>query len=200
MDYDIKISVTWEETVRHWDRELQSQKFKPLNLKQWDHVVWQTISYDEKFYYTTESGDKYLVFFTKLWNDDWWEKEIMLASLVKENNIINAFEESITKKSINWMDHSLYSPFSYTFSTQEAKIVLDDILKHEKKIEDRPDIFPNTYSNYLKSVENNFMWIESWLLFYDSDMRNISLFWNKDKEISYDLVKNREQELVNILN
>jgi hypothetical protein len=47
-------------------------------------------------------------------------------------------------------------PFSYTFSTNEAKIVLDDYFKHMKKIYDRPDLFPNEYNNYVESVENNF--------------------------------------------
>lgn len=195
LDYNIKICVTWEEYT--WDgySMLQDQTFKPIILKKWDHVLNIWISKNEENVYTTESGDTYLVFFTKLRNDDWWEKWIMLASLINEKNIVNICKENITKNTTNIFN----KPFSYTFSTDEAKIVLNDFLKRKQKIENRPDIFPNTYSNYLKSVEDKFKWIAYWLMYYDSDMWNVSLFWDKHVTLSYDFVKSKEEELVGIL-
>jgi hypothetical protein len=68
-----------------------------------------------------------------------------------------------------------------------------------KKIYDRPDLFPNEYNNYVESVENNFKWIEYGLVYYDSDMWNTSLFWEKHIPLSYDFVKGKEKELVDIL-
>ncbi len=215
LNYNIKIRVTWEEDVMDWYSMFQNQRFEPINLKHWDHILDHWISNNEEFFYTTESGDKYLVFFTCLWNDDWWEKWIMLASLVNEKDIINVLKENLTKKTtkirmneLDWhkghkkllQNVAFFSkPFSYTFSTNEAKIVLDDYFKHMKKIYDRPDLFPNEYNNYVESVENNFKWIEYGLVYYDSDMWNTSLFWEKHIPLSYDFVKGKEKELVDIL-
>lgn len=196
LNYNIQIRITWKDDIIRWQSMLQDQNFEPINLKQWDQVLKKRISYDKKFCYETESGDKYLVMFVKLSNDSWEEKQIMLASPIKDKNILDILKENITKQS----NKSFHRPRTYMFSTDKAKIVLDDFLKYKKKIEDRPDLFPNIYGNYLKSIKTQFDWIEHWILRYDSDMRNISLFWKVHKTLSYDFVKSKENELVDILN